>query len=62
MIVEDIAEIGEETHIWIGDKLVFNGRYQKNNSYTQKKVSGVGYDEEIDSELLKVFRAIELDE
>lgn len=62
MIVDDIAEINEETHIWIGNKLVFEGKYHKNNSFSKLKVYGAGYEEEIGSEPMKIYRTIELDE
>ena len=47
MFVCDIAEVGEETHIWNGDKLLFEGKYSKDNPYAKRKVYGVGYEEEI---------------
>lgn len=36
MNVEDVTEIGEDIHIWIRDRLVFEGKYQKDNSYAKK--------------------------
>lgn len=61
MIVEDIVEIGEETHIWIGNKLIFEGKYHQNNPFPKLKVYGVGYEEEIGSEPQKWCRFIILE-
>ncbi len=61
MIVEDYANVGEETHIWKDDELLFEGKYKKNNPYAKRKVCGVGYEEEIGSYPEKWWRAIELE-
>lgn len=61
MIVEDVANIGEDTHIWIGDKLLFEGKYTKDNLYSNRTIYGAGYEEEIESEPQKWYRCIELE-
>ena len=47
MTVEDIAEVGEEIHIRIGNKLVFAGIYQKDNGLCYDARGKCGCDREI---------------
>lgn len=61
MIVEDVANIGEETHIWIGNKLLFEGKYSKDNLYAKRMICAAGYEEEIGSEPVKWYHSIELE-
>ncbi len=44
MIIEEEANIGEEIHIWKNGKLLFEGKYLKENPYAQCEVFMVGYD------------------
>ena len=48
-IMDDMAEIGGEIHIWKDDKLVFSGKYSKDNQYAKEEVISIGCDEDLET-------------